>query len=124
VNKDGEWVADPAIIRKRDGAFNYMTTDLATLDYRMQVWTPQEIVYVVDDRQSSHFKKLFLIFSRWQPEAVKRVKLVHVGFGKILGDDNKPFKTRSGDTVKLNDLLNEAEARALELVKTKQLERE
>ena len=123
VNKDGEWVADPALIRKRDGGFNYMTTDLATLDYRIKTWSADEIVYVVDDRQGPHFKKLFLIFARWQPEAAKRVKLLHVGFGKIMGEDGKPFKTRSGDTVKLDELLDEAQERALEVVKAKQLER-
>jgi len=79
--------------------------------------------YVVDDRQAPHFRKLFLAFARWQPEAARRVKLRHVGFGKILGDDGKPFRTRSGDTVKLADLLDEAEERALTLVKTKQGER-
>ncbi len=119
VNRDGEWVADPALIRKSDGGFNYMTTDLATIDYRLKTWSPQEIVYVVDDRQSPHFKKLFLTFARWQPEAARAVKLVHVGFGKIMGDDGKPFKTRSGDTVKLQDLLDEAEERALKLVSEK-----
>ena len=123
-NRDGEWVADPALIRKSDGGFNYMTTDLATIEYRLKTWAPEEIVYVVDDRQSAHFKKLFATFTRWQPEAAKRVKLVHVGFGKILGDDGKPFKTRSGDTVKLGDLLDEAEKRAFDIVKSKQLERE
>jgi len=123
VNRDGEWVPDPALIRKSDGGFNYMTTDLATLDYRIKTWSPQEIVYVVDDRQSMHFKKLFLTFARWQPDAAKSVKAVHVGFGKILGEDNKPFKTRSGDTVKLDELLAEAEERAFIVVKTKQLER-
>ena len=119
VHRDGEWVADPALIRKSDGGFNYMTTDLATIDYRLKQWSPKEIVYVVDDRQSAHFKKLFATFSRWQPEAAKKVKLVHVGFGKILGDDGKPFKTRSGDTVKLADLLNEAEERAFKIVTDK-----
>ena len=123
VNRDGEWVPDPALIRKSDGGFNYMTTDLATLDYRIKTWSPTEIIYVVDDRQSMHFKKLFLTFARWQPEAAKRVKMVHVGFGKILGEDGKPFKTRSGDTVKLDELLDEAEERAFEVVKAKQLER-
>ena len=122
VNRDGEWVADPALVRKSDGGFNYMTTDLATVDYRIKTWSPHEIVYVVDDRQSGHFKKLFLTFSRWQPDATKRVKLVHVGFGKILGDDGKPFKTRSGDTVKLGDLLNEAEERAFKVVSEKSTE--
>ncbi|HWC59520.1 MAG TPA: arginine--tRNA ligase [Verrucomicrobiae bacterium] len=123
VNRDGEWVADPALIRKRDGGFNYMTTDLATLDYRIKTWSADEIIYVVDDRQGPHFKKLFLVFARWQPEAFKRVKALHVGFGKIMGEDGKPFKTRSGDTVKLDELLDEAIERALEVVKTKQLER-
>jgi len=119
VNKDGELVADPALIRKSDGGFNYMTTDLATIGYRLKTWSPAEIVYVVDDRQSGHFKKLFATFARWQPEAAKKVKLVHVGFGKIMGEDGKPFKTRSGDTVKLGDLLDEAEERAFQLVSEK-----
>lgn len=119
VNRDGEWAADPALIRKSDGGFNYMTTDLATIDYRIKTWSPQEIIYVVDDRQSPHFKKLFLTFARWKPEPAKTVKLVHVGFGKIMGDDGKPFKTRSGDTVRLVDLLDEAEERALRLVTEK-----
>ena len=119
VNRDGEWVADPALVRKSDGGFNYTTTDLATIDYRLKTWSPDEIVYVVDDRQSGHFKKLFLIFGRWKPGAAKTTKLVHVGFGKIMGDDGKPFKTRSGDTVKLGDLLNEAEERAYKIVSEK-----
>ena len=123
VNRDGEWVADPALVRKSDGGFNYMTTDLATIDYRVKTWSPDQIIYVVDDRQSAHFKKLFLSFARWQPDDATRTKLVHVGFGKILGDDGKPFKTRSGDTVKLAALLDEAEKRAFEIVKAKQLER-
>jgi len=119
VNRDGEWVADPALVRKNDGGFNYTTTDLATLDYRLKTWAPAEILYVVDDRQGPHFKKLFLTFARWQPDAAKAVKLVHVGFGKILGDDGKPFKTRAGDTVKLGDLLDEAQERSLRLVTEK-----
>src|SRR5581483_7664970 len=98
-------------------------TDLATLDYRLKTWSPKEIIYVVDDRQSMHFKKLFLAFARWQPEAAKNVQMVHVGFGKIMGEDGKPFKTRSGDTVKLDELLDEAEERALEVIKAKQMER-
>jgi arginyl-tRNA synthetase len=123
VNRDGEWVPEPALIRKSDGAYNYMTTDLATIDYRCKTWSPDEIVYVVDDRQAPHFRKLFLTFARWQPETASKVALRHVGFGKILGEDGKPFKTRSGDTVGLASLLDEAEQRAFELVKSKQLER-
>jgi arginyl-tRNA synthetase len=124
VNKDGEWVADPALVRKSDGGFNYTTTDLATIAYRLKTWSPDEIIYVVDDRQSGHFKKLFATFARWRPDIAKKVKLVHVGFGKILGEDGKPFKTRSGDTVKLGDLLDEAEKRALEIIRSKQLEKQ
>jgi len=122
VNRDGEWVADPALVRKSDGGFNYTTTDLATVDYRLKTWSPNEIVYVVDDRQSGHFKKLFLIIARWKPDAAKSTKLVHVGFGKILGDDGRPFKTRSGDTVKLGDLLDEAVERAFKTVCEKSAE--
>ncbi|HTA94991.1 MAG TPA: arginine--tRNA ligase [Verrucomicrobiae bacterium] len=119
VNRDGEWIPDPALVRKSDGGFNYTTTDLATVDYRLKTWSPNEIVYAVDDRQSGHFKKLFLIVARWKPDAARSTKLIHVGFGKILGDDGKPFKTRSGDTVKLGDLLDEAEARAFKIVSEK-----
>jgi arginyl-tRNA synthetase len=122
VNRDGEWIPDPALVRKSDGGFNYTTTDLATVDYRLKTWSPQEIVYVVDDRQSGHFKKLFLIVARWKPDAAKSTKLIHVGFGKILGDDGKPFKTRSGDTVKLGDLLDEAVERAYKTVCEKSAE--
>jgi len=122
VHREGEWMPDPALVRKSDGGFNYMTTDLATIDYRLKTWSPQEIIYVVDDRQSGHFKKLFLTFARWKPEAAKTTKLVHVGFGKIMGDDGKPFQTRSGDTVKLGDLLDEAEERAFKIVSEKSAE--
>jgi arginyl-tRNA synthetase len=121
-DKEGEWVPDPALVRKSDGGFNYTTTDLATIQYRLKTWSPDEIVYVVDDRQNLHFKKVFLTFARWQPEAAKHAKLVHVGFGKILGDDGKPFKTRSGDTVKLGELLDEAVERALKIVSEKSAE--
>lgn len=119
VNRDKNWVPDPALIRKSDGGFNYMTTDLATTDFRLTKWSPDEIIYVVDDRQSAHFKKLFTAFARWQPDTAKKVVMVHAGFGKILGDDGKPFKTRSGDTVKLADLLDEAEERAFKNVTEK-----
>lgn len=122
VNRDGEWQADPALVRKSDGGYNYMTTDLATLDHRIRTWSPDEILYVVDDRQTPHFRKLFLAFARWQPEALKTVTVRHIGFGKILGDDGKPFRTRSGDTVRLADLLDEAESRALQLVTEKRPE--
>ncbi|HEV2210302.1 MAG TPA: arginine--tRNA ligase [Verrucomicrobiae bacterium] len=109
--------ATPALIQKSDGGFNYTTTDLATLAYRLETWHPDEILYVTDGRQQLHFQQLFAAFQRWHPEA--KVKLAHVWFGSILGEDGKPFKTRTGETVKLSDLLNEAEERALKVVTEK-----
>ncbi|MCS7089544.1 MAG: arginine--tRNA ligase [Verrucomicrobiota bacterium] len=111
----------PLIIQKSDGAFNYATTDLATLLYRIETWHPDEILYVTDARQQLHFRQVFAAFRMWRPDAA-HVKLVHVWFGTILGEDGKPFKTRSGDTVKLSDLLDEAEERALQVVTVKQPE--
>ena len=109
----------PAIIRKSDGAFNYATTDLATIAYRVETWNPDEIIYVTDGRQQLHFQQIFATFRRWHPELNDKLKLVHVWFGSILGEDGKPFKTRSGDTVKLADLLDEAEERAFKVVTEK-----
>lgn len=107
----------PAIVRKRDGAANYTTTDLATLQYRLTTWRPDEIIYVTDGRQQLHFQQLFEIFRRWHPDASMR--LSHVWFGSILGENNQPLKTRSGENIKLADLLDEAEERALRVVAEK-----
>jgi arginyl-tRNA synthetase len=107
----------PAIVLKSDGGANYTTTDLATLAHRLETWQPEEIVYVTDGRQQLHFKQLFAIFRRWHPQAP--VTLAHVWFGSILGEDGKPFKTRSGDVIRLTDLLAEAEERAFRVVSTK-----
>lgn len=107
----------PALVQKSDGGFNYTTTDLATLEYRLKEWRPTEIVYVTDGRQQLHFQQLFAAFHRWHPEA--EVKLAHVWFGSILGEDGKPFKTRSGETIRLADLLDEAEERAFKVVSDK-----
>jgi arginyl-tRNA synthetase len=127
----------PALVRKSDGGFNYTTTDLATLAYRLETWHPDEIIYVTDGRQQLHFQQVFAAFRRWRergsPEPQRLgnagsaaagdsrapVKLAHVWFGSILGEDGKPFKTRSGETVKLADLLNEAEERAFKIVSEK-----
>ena len=119
VQKEGEWVANPVLIQKADGAANYATTDLATLAYRWDTWHPDEIVYVTDGRQQLHFRQIFATWRRWYPERVDAVKLAHVWFGSILGEDNKPFKTRSGETVRLTGLLDEAEQRAFESVTLK-----
>ncbi len=115
--EDKQLADKPAIVRKRDGAANYMTTDLATLRYRMEEWSPDEIIYVTDGRQQLHFKQLFNIFHRWKPDAC--VQLEHVWFGSILGADGRPFKARSGDSVRLVDLLNESEERAFKIVSGK-----
>jgi arginyl-tRNA synthetase len=77
-------------------------------------------VYVTDGRQQLHFRQLFAAFGRWHPDA--KLKLAHVWFGSILGEDGKPFKTRTGDTVKLADLLDEAEERAFAVVSQKNAE--
>ncbi len=108
---------NPALIRKSDGGFNYTTTDLATLAYRLETWHPDEIIYVTDGRQQLHFQQLFAAFKRWKPNV--NVKLIHIWFGSILGEDGTPFKTRSGETIRLSDLLDEAQERAFKVVSEK-----
>jgi arginyl-tRNA synthetase len=103
----------PMIVRKRDGAFLYATTDLATVQYRMENWQPDGILYVVDFRQGEHFDKFFAAARKW---GYPDVELKHVRFGTVLGDDGRPFKTRAGDTVGLELLLDEAERRAFAVV--------
>jgi arginyl-tRNA synthetase len=103
----------PMIVRKQDGAFLYATTDLATLRYRVETWNPDAILYVVDHRQSLHFEQLFAA-ARMMGYA--GLELQHVSFGTVLGDDGRPFKTRSGDTVGLEGLLDEAVRRAAQIV--------
>lgn len=120
IHKEGEWVANPFIVQKTDGGYNYATTDLATLAYRIDTWQADEIIYVTDGRQQLHFRQLFTTFRRWHPEV--RARLAHVWFGSILGEDGKPFKTRSGETVRLSELLDEAEERAFKVVSEKRPE--
>ena len=103
----------PMLIRKRDGAFLYSTTDLATIRYRIEKFKPDEILYLTDFRQSHHFEQLFAAAKLVEKE---QPVLVHVKFGTVLGEDGKAFKTRSGDTVGLESLLDEAERRALNVV--------
>jgi arginyl-tRNA synthetase len=103
----------PLIVRKRDGAFNYATTDLATIKYRAETWNPDQMLYVVDHRQGDHFKQLFEVARKWGYTAVD---LEHVAFGTILGPDRRPFKTREGDAVGLESLLDEATALARKVV--------
>ncbi len=127
----------PLIIRKSDGAFLYATTDLAALYFRVQEdkntaedkrpldcnWHAHRIIYTTDSRQSQHFAMVFdtIRAARWDihPQSGAAVKLEHAPFGSILGEDGKPFKTRSGESVKLRELLDEAVARAAKIVAEK-----
>ncbi|MBW3597016.1 MAG: arginine--tRNA ligase [Planctomycetes bacterium] len=102
----------PMIIRKSDGSFLYATTDLATIQYRMETWRPDAILYVVDHRQSEHFEKLFAAARLW---GYSDVELMHVSFGTVMGEDKRPFKAREGDPVGLESLLDEAVERAYRL---------
>ena len=115
-NKEGEPAA--FIVQKQGGGFLYATTDLACLRYRVNVLKADRLLYVVDTRQDLHFKQLFTASRKagWLPE---NVSAEFIGFGTMMGKDGRPFKTRSGDTVKLVDLLDEAVERATKLVKDK-----
>ncbi len=106
------------IIRKKDGGFLYTTTDLGAVRYRHKVLNLDRVIYVVDARQSQHFAQMFSI-CRKAGFAPASMQLEHIGFGVMMGDDGKPFKTRSGGTVKLIELLDEAEERAYALVSEK-----
>ncbi|MHC4293160.1 MAG: arginine--tRNA ligase, partial [Planctomycetota bacterium] len=115
-NKEGQPL--PFIIQKSDGAFLYATTDLAALCYRIKELDADKIVYVTDARQKLHFEMLFTVAGKtgWTTDGIE---LVHVTFGSVLGEDGKPLKTRSGESVKLKELLNEAVERARTVVDKK-----
>ncbi|NOZ39973.1 MAG: arginine--tRNA ligase [Planctomycetes bacterium] len=106
----------PFIVQKQDGAFLYATTDLATVQYRLEEWKPDAIIYVVDHRQSLHFEQLFATLRLWARDGMKEIELQHVSFGTVLGEDGKPYKTRSGSAVGLTGLLDEAVERAHKIV--------
>jgi arginyl-tRNA synthetase len=108
-----EGIEAPFIVRKSDGAYTYATTDLATIRYRAETLEADTILYVVDARQSDHFRLLFETARKW---GYDRLDLRHISFGTILGDDKRPFKTRAGDTVGLESLLDESVARARGIV--------
>lgn len=101
-----------AIVRKSDGGFNYTTTDIATVASRTAEFNPAEIIYVTDDRQQLHFKQFFHICKKLGMET----KLTHIYFG-LMRLPEATFSTREGNVIKLEALLDEAEARALEVVK-------
>lgn len=116
VGKDGEPL--PVIIQKTDGGYLYATTDLAAVDYRCHELKADRALYVVDARQSLHFQQVFAVAAAagFSNEAIS---LEHISYGTMMGSDGKPFKTRSGDVVKLVDLLDEAVTRAFDLVSSK-----
>lgn len=116
INRDGEWQDYPMIVRKKDGAFNYATTDLATVEHRVREWRAEQIWYVVDFRQSGHFSQLFDASKRMGHD---EVNLVHISFGTILGKDGKPLKTRAGDLPQLEDVLDDAVKAARVVVEEK-----
>ena len=103
----------PMIVQKSDGGYLYATTDLAALRFRVDELHADWIIYVVDARQSQHLSMLFQASREAGFVNAHRVRLDHVAFGTILGKDRTPFKTREGETVKLADVLDEAEQRAL-----------
>ncbi|OAB63350.1 arginine--tRNA ligase [Leptolyngbya valderiana BDU 20041] len=108
-NKEGN--PQPLIVQKSDGGYNYATTDLAALRYRIREDGAQRVVYVVDAGQGTHFDQVFQVARRagWIPEGVEAT---HVPFGLVQGEDGKKLKTRSGETIRLKDLLDEAVRRA------------
>jgi len=108
----------PFIVQKSDGAFLYATTDLAAIRYRVGELKADRIVYVTDSRQKLHFEMLFATARKagWAPQ---QVELAHVMFGSVLGEDGTPLKTRSGESVKLKELLDEAVQRARSVVEQK-----
>src|SRR5438552_12087093 len=95
----------PFIVRKSDGAFTYATTDLATIRYRADTLGADAVLYVVDVRQSDHFKLLFETARRW---GYSGIDFRHVSFGTILDANKQPYKTRSVDPVALESLLDES----------------
>ncbi|NES83977.1 MAG: arginine--tRNA ligase, partial [Moorea sp. SIO2B7] len=108
-NKKGERL--PLIVQKTDGGYNYATTDLAALNYRIQKDGAERIVYVTDAGQSNHFAQVFQVAKR-AGVLKENVEVVHVPFGLVLGEDGKKIKTREGKTIRLRDLLDEAVIRA------------
>ncbi|MCG6218629.1 arginine--tRNA ligase [Vibrio furnissii] len=115
-NKDGEPMG--VIIQKRDGGFLYTTTDIACAKYRYETLGADRVLYFIDSRQHQHLMQAWTIVRKagYVPE---EVTLEHHAFGMMLGKDGRPFKTRAGGTVRLADLLDEAEERAKALIESK-----
>jgi len=121
TNKDGKPL--PLIVRKSDGGYNYATTDLAAIRYRVKEDKVQRVIYPVGMEQTNHFIQIFQVGRRagWVTDAVE---FIHASFGLVLGEDNKKLKTRSGEAVRLQDLLDEAIAHARADLETRLKEEE
>jgi arginyl-tRNA synthetase len=109
TGRDGDPL--PVIIRKSDGGYNYSTSDLATIRYRVDKLTADRMIYVVGSQQALHFQMVFAVarMAGWLPE---HVVAEHAHIGSVLGSDGKIFRTRSGKSIKLTELLDEAVERA------------
>ena len=117
--KDGDAMA--VIVQKKDGGFLYTTTDIACAKYRVETLGADRVLYFIDSRQHQHLMHAWTI-ARKAGYVPERVSLEHEAFGMMLGKDGKPFKTRSGGTVKLAELLDEAEQRARDLMASRNSE--
>lgn len=115
---DKEGNPSPVIIQKKGGGYLYATTDLAALRYRFNVLGANRIAIFIDTRQSLHLQQVFIL-ARKAGFVDQNIKLEHHAFGTMMGPDGKPFKTRTGGTVKLSDLLDEAIVRAGEVIASK-----
>ena len=114
------FATQPFIIRKSDGASNYATTDLATALHRWEEFHADEVINITDSRQKDHFEQLELTVNKWFSKCGAPLpRMRHITFGTILGMDGKAIKTRSGESVKLRDLLDEAVDRAREITMEK-----
>lgn len=114
INREGEPL--PFMVQKSDGGYNYSTTDIAAIRHRINDEKADHLIYVTDAGQAQHFAMLFKAAEAAHYLDPKKVKVNHVPFGLVLGQDGKKFRTRSGDTVSLIDLLNEAVERAKKIL--------
>jgi arginyl-tRNA synthetase len=121
TNREGEPL--PLMIQKSDGGYNYATTDLAALRYRIGVDKADRIIYITDAGQGDHFAQFFQVGRKagWVPETVE---IIHMPFGLVQGEGGKRLKTRSGETPKLKDLLDEGVERARADLQSRLLEEE
>lgn len=121
--KGDDYGGVPLTIVKTGGGFTYDTSDMATIKQRIEEEKADWLIYITDSGQSTHFKAIFSCAKRAGIYDPSKVRVDHIGFGVVLGDDGKKFKTRSGDTVKLSELLEEGLKRSLDKLKEKEREK-